>query len=115
DDSPKEKLITFIISHNNRTSGFVPFHNGQEILLDRPYGRDINATACTTIVLVARGPGIVGLLSFASHQVGRYKDKNSRKEKRRVDILWVLDDVGQQDLVGNRLRELQNMDQDSVR
>jgi predicted ferric reductase len=114
DGSSKEELMTFILSHGSRTSKFVP-HSGQEILLDGPYGQDINAAACTTMVLAASGPGIVGLLSFASHQVGRYKHMSSRKEKRRVDLLWVLDDVCQQDLVGNKLRELQNMDQDSVR
>jgi hypothetical protein len=115
DDSPEEKLITFVISHGSCTSGLLQLCSGQEILLDGPYGRDMKATACTTMVLAARGPGIVGLLSFASHQVGQHKHKSSRKEKPRVDILWVLDDAGQQDLVGNKLWELQNMDQDSVR
>jgi hypothetical protein len=114
DGSSKEELITFILWHGSRTPKSV-LKSGQEILLDGPYGPDINAAACTTMVLAARGPGIVGLLSFARHQVGRYKHMSSRREKRRVDLLWVLDDVGQQDLVGNKLRELQDMDQDSVR
>ena len=112
--SSKEKLA-FIVSHGNRKSRPKPFDEGQEILLDGPYGQDIKATACTTMVLAARGPGIIGLLSFASYQVSRYKHKKSREEKLRVDILWVLDHVGQQDLVGNRLRNLQDMDKDSVR
>ncbi|KAK4242972.1 hypothetical protein C7999DRAFT_18590 [Corynascus novoguineensis] len=86
DGSSKEELMTFILSYGSRKSKFVPY-SGQEILLDGPYRQDINAAACTTMVLVARGPGIVGLLLFASYQVGRYKHISSRKEKRRVDLL----------------------------
>ena len=126
-EKSKGNLITFIISKDlyqrgkskgSDKSKVEPFKSGMEILLEGPYGHDVNATARTTTVLAAHGPGIIGLLSFASSQVRHEKDREyqvGRRGKRRLNLLWVLEHVSQQDVVGNKLRELQKIDLQSVR
>ena len=111
----KERLVTFIISHAHRKSSLPLLRIEQDIVLDGPYGPDIRVTNCATMVLAAQGPGILGLLSFARHQVDQFKSKKLRHHKRRVAILWVLDHFTQQGLCGSHLQDLQNLDPDSVR
>ncbi|KAK0702714.1 hypothetical protein B0H67DRAFT_558329 [Lasiosphaeris hirsuta] len=91
DNDALRRDLTFIVSHNNGTPRFAPLNSGDEILLDGPYGRDINPAELDTIVLTARGSGIIGLLSFAYYQVAKEQHQGSRRQKQRVDILWVLD------------------------
>ncbi|TPX11400.1 uncharacterized protein E0L32_007819 [Thyridium curvatum] len=110
DPGNNDGQISFVLSHRDSKARLLRFPVGQQILLDGPYGQDIDATACTTMVLVAQGAGIVGVLAFVCRQVERFKSKSDRKEKLRVDVLWVLDHYIQQDLVGSQLRELQELD-----
>jgi len=108
-----DRELTFFISRNNGIPRFAPLNSGDEIILDGPYGRDINPAELDTILLVARGLGIIGILSFAYYEVAK-APQGSRQQNQRVDILWVLDHANQQDLVGNKLLQLQEIAQNSV-
>ncbi|KAJ3494057.1 hypothetical protein NLG97_g4328 [Lecanicillium saksenae] len=99
---------------------------GQFLRLDGPYGRDLRLQSYETVVLAAKGMGIVGVLPFARHLAERRNhDDGARNESarlrdsrepvfgdlsRNVDLIWWLENKQQEDWVAEQLKQLQKLD-----
>ncbi|KZL88158.1 hypothetical protein CI238_11627 [Colletotrichum incanum] len=78
-----------------------------QVLLDGPYGKHIHPEKYETIVLVAQGRGIAGVLPVALHiaQIGRHD-----RITRRIDLQWKLDHHDEEGWVEDRLQNLIELD-----
>jgi predicted ferric reductase len=94
-----------------------------------PYGQDLHLEKYQTVILVAKGIGIAGVLPYAGY-LGRrilhdIEIKNQltltstqsvlqrtlhRDATAKVDLFWELDHNGQEDCVADHLRTLQDQD-----
>ncbi|KAH8909446.1 hypothetical protein BR93DRAFT_956577 [Coniochaeta sp. PMI_546] len=108
---------------------------GDRVLLDGPYGQDLRLHEYETVILTAKGMGIVSVLPMALHLAARKNhddsirsqfDSNSdptiglatdlntapvfRDSTRRVDLLWRLEHNDQELWVADQLRALQDLD-----
>ena len=100
--------------------------NGQGVRLDGPYGIDWHIYNFETVILAARGMGIVGILPYALHLAARRRhDESLRKRSNRlrnsnepvfgdlsrcVDVIWWLEHEEQEAWVREQLRDLQELD-----
>ncbi|KAK2609306.1 hypothetical protein QQS21_002087 [Conoideocrella luteorostrata] len=98
----------------------------KRVRLDGPYGKDHRLQNFETVLLTAKGMGIVGVLPFALHLAKRRRrdDDVRRKEarlrdsndpvfgdlSRRVDLIWWLEDNDQEVWVSKQLKRLQVLD-----
>ncbi|KXH28617.1 serine/threonine-protein kinase [Colletotrichum nymphaeae SA-01] len=81
--------------------------NDTEILLDGPYGCNKHPEKFETVVLVAQGRGIAGVLPVALSiaLIGRHD-----RITRRIDLQWKLDLNDQEEWAEERLQGLINLD-----
>lgn len=105
------------------------------ISFDGPYGQSLSLERYETVMLVAKGIGITGVLPYAGYLMQRNshdaeikkmlnlgstpnKDelRNSlhRDATRKVDLFWELESNCQEDWVSDHLRTLQDQDPDRV-
>ena len=115
------------------SSGKAEFRNS--ILFDGPYGQHLHLERYETVMLVAKGIGITGVLPYAGYLMQRnYHDakikellrlestpnkddlRNSlrRDATRKVDLFWELELNRQEEWVSDHLRALQDQDPDRV-
>ena len=103
---------------------------GSRLRLDGPYGKDLKLHTFETVVLTAKGLGILGILPFALHLAARRRHDNKLRDKsarlrdssepvfgdlsRNVDLIWWLEHDDQDRWVQDQLRILQGVD-DKVR
>ncbi|KAH6646813.1 hypothetical protein BKA67DRAFT_580640 [Truncatella angustata] len=128
--SGKVSTMDFLISHTGQHGrSIMGVRKGQDLLLIGPYGKDLQLHRFETVILTARGIGILGVLPFALQLAGRkqqdsvVRDKESRLRDsddavfrdvtRKVDLIWWLDHNEQENWVADQLRELQASDQDN--
>jgi NAD(P)H-flavin reductase len=108
---------------------------GDRMLLDGPYGQDLQLHRYETVILTAKGMGIVSVLPMALHLAARkYYDDSIRSESnlfedptvglgtapvaapvfrdttRRIDLLWRLEHNHQDQWVADQLKILQDLD-----
>lgn len=119
--------LSFLISHTgHHARSLNTVRKGQFLRLDGPYGRDLQLQSYETVVLAAKGMGIVGVLPFARHLAERraYDDgargaaarlRDSKEPvfgdlSRNVDLIWWLDDPQQEEWVAEQLKQLQKVD-----
>ncbi|KAM0670866.1 hypothetical protein ACQRIU_001261 [Beauveria bassiana] len=119
--------FSFLISHTgNHERSLKTVRQGQFLRLDGPYGTDLHLQSYETVVLAAKGMGIVGVLPFARHLAERRKHddgargtaarlRDSRETvfgdlSRNVDLIWWLEDTQQEEWVAEQLKQLQKMD-----
>ncbi|WQF89387.1 Putative ferric reductase, NAD binding domain-containing protein [Colletotrichum destructivum] len=78
-----------------------------QVLLDGPYGLNTHPEKYETVVLVAQGRGIAGLLPAAMQiaRIGRHD-----RITRRIDLQWKLDHHDQEEWVEERLQNLIQLD-----
>ena len=101
------------------------------VSFDGPYGQDLHLEQYETVMLVAQGPGIAGVLRYAQHlaqrscrdrEVKRLLKLESTPNKvdlrktlhrdatKNVDLFWQLDLNSQEKWISDHLRALQDMD-----
>ncbi|KAK4034603.1 hypothetical protein C8A01DRAFT_18612 [Parachaetomium inaequale] len=108
---------------------------GDRMLLDGPYGQDLQLYGYETVILTAKGVGIVSVLPMALHLAARKAYDDSvrsrsnldedptvgltappaaatvfRDATRRIDLLWRLEHNDQDQWVADQLRALQDLD-----
>ncbi|KAI1340611.1 hypothetical protein F5Y15DRAFT_45284 [Xylariaceae sp. FL0016] len=99
----------------------------QRVILDGPYGQDLRLHDYENVMLVAKGPGIAGVLPHALHLAGRRmhdmkydideqreRSARFRDKTRKVDLFWVLEDNSQQKWLREEFRSLQKLDPRNV-
>ncbi len=112
---------------------------GDQMLLDGPYGQDLQLYRYETVILTAKGIGIVSVLPMALHLAARKHHDDSirsrpnpdedptvglatgpaaapvfRDATRRIDLLWRLEHNHQDEWVADQLKALQNLDPKGV-
>ena len=104
---------------------------GLPVWIEGPYGQDLHLERYETVMLAAQGIGIAGVLPYARHLLQRrfrdgkikellklaatprkYDLQNSlhRDATRIVDLFWELEENGQDELLSDHLRTLQETD-----
>lgn len=108
---------------------------GDRMLLDGPYGQDLQLYGYETVILTAKGIGIVSVLPMALHLAARKAYDDSvrsrsnldedptvaltpppaaatvfRDATRRIDLLWRLEHNDQDQWVADQLKALQELD-----
>jgi NAD(P)H-flavin reductase len=94
----------------------------RRVLLDGPYGKDLHLDSCETIILIAKGIGIAGILPYVRHMTERrlLPDESWAYHYRRglitrkIDVYWVLEDNAQQDWAADWIKELRDIDEKNV-
>jgi hypothetical protein len=95
---------------------------GRSLRLDGPYGIDLRLERFETVILAAKGMGIVGVLPYAVHLAARKQhDDNTRHKSARlrdtskvvfgdlsrcVDLVWWLEDSDQEPWIRSQLKAL---------
>ncbi|KAB5513058.1 hypothetical protein GE09DRAFT_1163722 [Coniochaeta sp. 2T2.1] len=108
---------------------------GDRMLLDGPYGQDLRLHEYETVILTAKGMGIVSILPMALHLAARKNNDDSVRSQsnktsdptvalatslntapvfhdstRRIDLLWRLEHNDQELWVADQLKALQDLD-----
>ncbi|KAM7190660.1 hypothetical protein V8F33_009324 [Rhypophila sp. PSN 637] len=107
---------------------------GDRMLLDGPYGKDLQLSKYETVILTAKGMGILSILPMALHLAARKDYDDSvrsqshledptlglatgpsavpvfRDATRRIDLLWRLEHNDQEGWVADQLKALQDLD-----
>lgn len=122
DDSLHAMNISFLIQpHSGISSDLIARNSLRSVTVDGPYGKDLKLENYETVILIAKGIGIAGLLPYARHMTYRRVSKDKDHEAyrrglitRKIDIFWIMDDNCQQDWLSAWISELQNRDSDKV-
>ncbi|KAI3333821.1 hypothetical protein F4824DRAFT_512983, partial [Ustulina deusta] len=98
--------LVFLVLHS-RPLKSLRFRKGERLLIDGPYGQDLNLKYYKSVMLTAHGAGILGVLSIA----------RSLWERRRLDdvlcrvnIFWSLERNSQAEWATTYLKRLQELD-----
>jgi hypothetical protein len=113
--------ITILLGQGKQT-----IRTGQRIRLDGPYGKLQGLNRFETVILVARGLGIAGVLSLAAELAAHHRHDNDVWRQffetrtqgkhtfddicRRVNLIWWLDSPVQEEWARKELRLLQDLD-----
>lgn len=117
------RSLSFLIQPQDGASGDLAGRKSvRRIILDGPYGKDLHLDSCETVILIAKGIGIAGILSHVRHMTERrlLPDENWAHQYRRglitrkIDVYWVLEDNSEQEWVADWLKELRSIDEKSV-
>ncbi|CZR64892.1 uncharacterized protein PAC_14792 [Phialocephala subalpina] len=110
-EQTKASGLTFLIEPRDGFTARLTKENAlNHLSLDGPYGQDLRLESYDTVLLVAKGIGIAGMLSYAKQLIW-WKSNSLQKRRvitRKLDIYWELDDNGQERWVGDYLRQLQD-------
>lgn len=103
----------------------------KSLLYDGPYGQDLHLERYETVMLVAKGIGIAGVLSYAQYLAqrnchddeikkllklastpnkGYLRNSLYRDATRKVDLFWELDYNCQEEWISDHLKTLQDQD-----
>lgn len=91
----------------------------EDVSIEGPYGKNLRAETYETVILVAEGIGIAGVLPYALHLAQRrqhdqrFKATNTplfRDVTRKVDLLWKLNENEEERWCEDELVELMGMD-----
>ncbi|KAJ2983716.1 hypothetical protein NUW58_g6202 [Xylaria curta] len=91
----------------------------QNIAIEGPYGKNMRAETYETVILIAEGVGIAGVLPYALHLAQRrqhdqrFRTTNTaifRDVTRKVDLLWKLNHGNEEQWCKDELTELMSMD-----
>lgn len=102
--------LTVLVLHS-RPLKSLRFMKGEKLLIDGPYGQDLNLRYFKSVMLTAHGAGILGVLSIAR---SLWERRRSDDVLRRVNIFWSLDQNSQGEWAAPYLRRLQELDADNV-
>ncbi|RSL89865.1 hypothetical protein CEP52_014769 [Fusarium oligoseptatum] len=119
--------LTFLISRaGHHSKSLSTISSGHSLRIDGPYGKDLRLYRFETVVLTAKGMGIVGVLPFALQLAGRRRRDDEARSRharlrdssepvfadfsRNVDLIWWLEQSDQDQWVADQLRSLQEVD-----
>jgi predicted ferric reductase len=118
--------VTFLIQPQSGLTAELGRRSLSHVFLDGPYGQDIRLEDYDTVMLVAKGIGIAGVLPYARFLAERRhldkQIKDSRKtdgalagqlyrdQTRKVDLFWKLDDNREEAWVSEYLDQLRVLD-----
>ncbi|KAI3326510.1 hypothetical protein HD806DRAFT_520363 [Xylariaceae sp. AK1471] len=115
--------LSFLVSNQDRHSPFHDLKDGQRLLLDGPYGQDLGLRHYETVIMAAKGVGIVGFLTSALDLIERQQHDSTVKKQRsriyknlfrdatrKVAIFWSLEHNSQEEWVASELQALKNLD-----
>ncbi|KAF5240564.1 hypothetical protein FANTH_9535 [Fusarium anthophilum] len=122
---------TFLITRKgHHAKSLACVSSGDSLRLDGPYGRDLKLYRFETVVLTAKGVGIVGVLPFALQLAGRRRRDDEARSRharlrdssepvfadfsRNVDVIWWLEHDYQDQWVADQLRSLQELDSQNL-
>ncbi|KAL8409983.1 hypothetical protein RB594_008176 [Gaeumannomyces avenae] len=119
-----ENEIGFLISESGRFFNHSSFKIGKSLLLDGPYGRNIDLWNYETVILAAKGMGIAGILSSALFLLDRRnldlvakkqtKKRLFRDRTRKVALVWALEDNFQENWAALAIHNLQKVDKEKI-
>lgn len=129
--SGKVSTMDFLMTNEGiHSRSVLGVRKGQDLLLVGPFGKDLRLHRFETVILAARGIGILGILPFALHLAARkhqdsaIRDKASRMSgsedtvyrdvTRKVDLVWWLDYNDQEKWVMDHFATLQSLDVENV-
>jgi NAD(P)H-flavin reductase len=103
DDSIKAMSLSFLIKPQSGISADLVARNSvRSIIIDGPYGKDHHLEDYETVVLIAKGIGIAGILSHIRHMIYRRASKDKDHEAyrrglitRKIDVFWVIENNSQ--------------------
>lgn len=117
------KTLSFLIQpRGGISSDLIGRKSIPRVILDGPYGKDLHLDNCETVILIARGIGIAGILPYARHMTDRrvLPDKNWAYEYRRdlitrkIDLYWVMEDNHEEEWVSDWVGQLRELDYKNV-
>lgn len=109
-DERTARRLGFLVSHHGRPLQTVRLKQGQKLLLSGPYGQDLHLRRFESVMLAAKGAGILGVLSIA---LGLSAPADS-VHVPKVNIFWSLEENAQEMWVADELRALQKSDVNNV-
>jgi hypothetical protein len=115
---PATRLFFLIEPQRGLTNRLARQHSLETVLLDGPYGVNLQLHTYQNVILVAQGIGLAGVLPYARHLSERFFHENLVYQRglftRRVDIFWVLEDNRQEDWASEYFSQLQLKDKGRV-
>ena len=122
DNSMRAMELSFLIQpHSGLSSQLIARKSISNVMIDGPYGKNLHLDEYETVILIAKGIGIAGILPYARHMAYRRLSKDKSNEEyrrglmtRKLDIIWVLDDNYQDMWVSDYMQQLQMKDKDKV-
>ena len=102
--------MAFLVLHS-RPLESLRFRKNERLLIDGPYGQDLNLEYFESVMLAAHGAGILGVLSIARRL---WERRRSDDALRRVNIFWSLEQSSQGKWAATYLRRLQKLDAGNV-
>jgi predicted ferric reductase len=111
----KAKSLTFLIQPQRGLSARLAMQSSiRSVAFDGPYGQDLHLERYETVMLVAQGIGIAGVLPYAHHLTNWKFHKNKSHKRavmtRKLDLYWLLEENYQEKWIGDYLKELQQKD-----
>ncbi|KAI3339065.1 hypothetical protein F4824DRAFT_498917 [Ustulina deusta] len=98
--------LAFLVLHS-RPLKSLRFRKGERLLIDGPYGQDLNLSYFKSVMLAAHGAGILGVLSIAR---SLWERRRSDDVLCRVNIFWSLERNSQAEWAAAYLKRLQELD-----
>ena len=122
DDSLNATSLSFLIQPQSGISTELTSRKSvQTVYIDGPYGKDLKLDNCETVILIAKGIGIAGVLSYLRHmtyrRVSKAKEHGSYRRgliTRNIDVYWIMEDNYQQDWVSEWIAQLHERDSENV-
>ncbi|KAM3066447.1 hypothetical protein ACMFMG_012033 [Clarireedia jacksonii] len=110
--------LSFLIEPQNGISADLTSRNYvRNVKVDGPYGEDLKLHDYETVILVAKGIGIAGLIpytrSLTYRRLNTDKDYDTYRRgliTRKIDLYWVLDDNSEQQWVHEWFNKLRGKD-----
>ncbi|ESZ90807.1 hypothetical protein SBOR_8812 [Sclerotinia borealis F-4128] len=114
--------VSFLIEPSNGiTSKLIGRGSLCSVVMDGPYGKDLRLEDFETVILVAKGIGIAGIIPYVRSLTYRKVNKDKNYDSygrglitRKIDLYWVLDDNCQEDWISDWLVDLQMRDSEKV-
>lgn len=89
----KAKSLTFLIQpRNGFTARLCSEHSLKNMLINGPYGQDLQLKRYDTVLLVGKGIGIAGLLSYVKQLISWKAQRTKIVNTRNLDLYWELDE-----------------------
>ncbi|KAG9240690.1 hypothetical protein BJ878DRAFT_536971 [Calycina marina] len=82
DDSMNVTTLSFLVQpHSGISADMISRSSLRNVSIDGPYGKDLQLHKCETAILVAKGIGIAGILSYVRHMTyRRVLEDNTQQE-----------------------------------
>ena len=112
----RARNLTFLIEPRDGITARLEEENIlRDLFIDGPYGQDLRLERYETVLLIAKGIGIAGVLSYAKQLIWWKSNiaQQRRVTTRKLDLYWELDSNDQERWVGSYLKQLQEKN-DSV-